>query len=202
MPRTETVESYTLEELETAHPEGYARVLRDWQDDARASDYTPWADEVMASLKAVVGAYGATLTDWSIGPWSPSDLSVSVEDDETGRECADYDECEGCPDCEDRPKDADWLLANVLRPLGYADKDGNADFPGLCKFTGYCADDDFMESVYRSVESGETLSDALRGLADVARRMMEDDCEQAASEESMRANWGDARFLADGTRWR
>ena len=54
MPKIETVETFTLDEMRALHPKGYALILKDWQESARTSDYIPWNEETMASLEATM----------------------------------------------------------------------------------------------------------------------------------------------------
>ena len=185
MARTETRTLYTLADLKAKHPEAYAKVHARWQDACDSSGDTPWADETMASLSAVVEACGATLKDYGIGAYAPSHVSVECDDE--------YEDEDG----EMRAKDSAWLMRTVLAPLGYA-KDGKPYFPGLCAWTGYCADDDMIEAVSKAMDAGESLTDALRGLADVAQREMEDNQDQMRDEESMDANWSDNEYTEDG----
>ena len=181
--RQDTRTVYTLNELRTAHPEAYAEVHERWKAGC-AEDAAPWTDETMDSLKAVVKACGARLTDWSIGAWAPSHVCVDVSDE--------------TDDDEPRRKDAAWLVEAVLKPAGYADGTGAAHFPGLCVWTGYCADDAMIEAVHKALVDGDTLTEALEGLADVAREEMEANAEQQEEEDSMLANWSDREYTADG----
>ena len=174
-----TINVYTLAELKESHPDAYAKVLARWADCCTEPN---WADETMDSLKAVVKACGGTMKKWSIGAHSPSSMTVEADDEDEDGEW----------------KDAEWLRLNVLAPNGYVKADGTADFPGHCKWTGYCADDDFIEDVYKSMKGGDTLTKALEGLATVASRLMERDLEDAQSEESMLANWDGCQFTEDG----
>ena len=178
-----TIELFTPEELKQMAPDAYARVLAQWAE-CVAQDEMPWSGEIMDSLKAVVGACGGTLTDWSIGAYGPSSCTVRVDDE----------------DDDGNQKGPKWFLREVLTPLGYV-KDGAASFPGLCKLTGVCYDDDFLEAAHKELTQGRTLTQALEGLASDAERMMAADLEQAQDEESMLANWGDsARWTIDGKR--
>lgn len=180
------VTAYTLSELKDAAPDAFERVHKEW---AELCDEIPWADETMDSLKAVISACGARLKDWSVGPESHrSYLKVDADDGYA----PDGDENADCLD-----KDAAWMLWEILTPLGYV-KDGAADFPGHCKLTGYCADDDFLEATYKALQGGDTLTEALEGLAHDAARMMESDLEQKQDEDSMLANWGDRLYTIDG----
>lgn len=182
MPRQETRTLYTLAELKERFPDAYKKVLARWEDLCDRSGDIPWVDETMASLKAVVAACGATLRDWSIGCYSYSSIKVEVEDE----------------DDEGNTKDAAWLIREVLRPNGYVNEKGEADFPGLCKWTGYCADDAMIEAVYKGMLAGETLTKALGRMADVAREYMESDADAQRSEDSMDANWSDNEYTEGG----
>ena len=192
-----TIEAYTLAELKSSHPDGYERAHNRWKE--QQGDDIPWTAETMDSLKAVIAEFGGILNDWSIGAYnSESFVSVSVSDEFEKW----FTDDEGDEDYHMIQKDAQWAIDSVLKPLGYPVSNVghiHAKFPGLCKLTGYCADDDMLESVYKALEQGETLTDALQGLADVARIAMESNLEQQQSEDSMIANWEDFHFLADGT---
>lgn len=190
--RTETRTIYTLAELKEHKPEAYKRVLARWEKACDESGDCPWSEETMDSLKAVVEACGGVLKDYSIGPWSHSHVRVEVDEE--------YDTGKWTPGGEPvyAPKDADWLRVHVLKPNGYTRKNGHAYFPGLCKWTGYCADDAFIEAVWKAMKNGDSLKDALEGLADLARESMEEDCENQKGEESMEANWSDNEYDEHG----
>lgn len=175
MPQQVTV--YRLEELQAQFPAAYKAVHERWKKGIH-SEPAPWSDEIMASLKAAVKACHAKLTDWSIGAYSPSYLTVDVPE----------------PNDEDGRTDLERFTDNVLIPNKY--KVG--EFPGLCPFTGYCADEDFVEHVYKRLVAGDTLKDALESLADLASQFMEDDLKQMEEEESMHANWGESLFTKNG----
>lgn len=185
MSRIQERELFSLSELQAKRPDAYAKVLRRWEDAFDDCGEIPWSEETMDSLRAVVKACGARLVDWSIGAYMASHVTVECDDE--------YEDDDG----ETHPKDSAWLMREVLAPNGYA-KDGKPDFPGHCKWTGYCADDDMIEAASKAMDDGESLSDALNGLADVARQHFEDDLEQARNEESMHANWGDREYDEDG----
>lgn len=175
------ITAYTLAEMKEQHPEGYAAILKRWQDGCAKSNYAPWLYEI--SLKATVKAFGGTLKNYRVNPYSNNFMNVEVNDDyskpsEVG---------EGGTNDGTFIKDQQWAYDNVLASLGYARKaDGKVDFPGLCPFTGYCADEGFIEAVWKSLGEGETLTEALEGLADIAGKMME-------------ANWEGCWFAEDGT---
>jgi hypothetical protein len=172
-----TIKIYTLEELKTLFPEAYAKVHEKWKEACQRSGETPWQGEVMDSLKAVVRACNGRMKDWSIGPYTHCDITIG--------------------DIDDEDQDMQWFVDNVLKPNGYW-VNGAAVFPGNCAFTGYCADDDFLEQVHKELASGSTMTQALESLADAARQHMEDDAEQQEEEDSMLANWGEREFTKHG----
>lgn len=191
MPTTLEVTGYTLEELKTANPEAYERLAERWRE-LTYRDSAPWSDETMDSLKAVVEACGGTLTDWSIGTDSGT-CTVRVEDE------YEYTNASGDHSARKGPA---WFRREVLKPHGYTKPNGRAYFPGICAFTGYCADDSFMERAYERIRKGDTLTEALESLAGLASELMADDMEQAANTESMEANWGDNLYTLEGERIR
>lgn len=178
MPKTKTVTVYSLSELKDSHPEAYRRVCDRWES-LTLDGGAPLADEVMDSLRRIIAVVGFRLDDWSIGADGGWLRATDLNDDD-----------------DDGASDLDRLSGSLAR-AGWPVVNGNR-FPGNCPLTGYCADDDLAESLWKSVAGGASLADAVRWLADDAARMMADDLEQAMSEESMEANWGDSEFTADG----
>ena len=172
MPTTVTV--YTLAELKKSNPEAFEEIHKKWQAGCTESN---WASEVMDSLNAVVKACGARMKNWSIGPYNNSSIRIG--------------------DVDDRGQDLKWFKREVLKPNGYPYR-GKIKFAGLCKLTGYCADDDFLEQVYKELVDGATMTDALESLAHVAQKHFENDLEQQQDEENMMANWEDRLFTFDG----
>jgi hypothetical protein len=180
-----TIEVFTPSELKTRNPKAFERVMEKWR--SRQTDWA-WGQDCINSLKAVVKACGGKLLDYEIGYYSR--LTVDIEDFQ-----GDTDD----PDT-DRLKDAKWFRDNVLTPSGYTETDerGDPKFPGILPFTGYCADDDFIEAAWEAMRAGETLREALEGLRAVASRDSREDIEQAGSEETMLINWEDTHFTLDG----
>lgn len=190
-----TIEVYTLEELQEKNPEAYARVLSKWEKSCDEDSFCPWQDECMASLRAIVKACHGKLVDWRLRPYSPGFIKVELADEERDRDLGEA-------------ADSVWFLRHVLEPHGYKmDAAGKVEFPGLCPFTGYCLDDDLLESVWKYLQtvfpvrpSGDSLKEALENLEGVIREHFEDSCEQQRGEDSMMANWGDCHFTLAGTR--
>jgi hypothetical protein len=178
-----TITTYSIDELRESFPDAYARVLKDEASCVYARGCA-WGDEISDSLHAVLKAFGRN------GRTGPSDY---VYDDETGEERL-------------------FTLADawaIIRDEGYTEseylpndhhKDGRRHFPGVCGFTGYCADDDILESILHDLEDGCTLGEALRNAGDTAERIAQREMEYEASEESIVEGFDDSRqFTEDGT---
>lgn len=169
---------YNLVELKERFPKAFAKVLKGW-----AEDQTEWlaGDETLASLAAVVEFCGFNLDNYQITPWGQSWLRASPKDEEVQYSLV-------------------WFTAKAVE-LGYTFHPDQADrlyFPGRCPFTGYCSDEDFMESIYNSLAGGLTIERALFKLAAIAQRHCEDDYTSQQSEESMLVNWESCEFTAEG----
>lgn len=183
-PATKTITLFSLPALKEHCPEAYAKVLALWKQ-CTASQEAPWATEVADSITSVVKACGGRVRNW-------------VLDSSFGRVNVEVDDYE---DDGKTPKGPEWFKREVLKPNGYLDSDGNPEFPGRCRFTGYCFDDDCLESVWMHMSSKSLLlSAALARLGVLAGGHLDDAREQQATEESMHANWDHCWFTATGQR--
>lgn len=173
---TYTVTTMTAAELKAADPARYGRELREWQ----SQQYTyglNWQAEIDASYKAVVEACGARLGGRDNCP-------------------RNGDRLDNLNDCDLRRSMA-WLENQVLGPLrlkwSTADRDDNRklytarfyrpDMVPPCPFTGYCADDDFLDALKAAILRGDCPSDAVRGLAAVYERIIDAEWEDQTSED-------------------
>lgn len=180
------VDVFTLEELKEKNPEAFEKLLEEW---AQRVDYVPWAEEIVDSYKVIVQACGGDLRDWSIGPDRGDAKVVGIDDEAI-----------------DRGGDArtsiryrkNWFCQNVLKPNGYTKANGHPQFPGLCKFTGVCFDDDLLEKLWRMLDEGNTVTEALENLAMEASRLMEWELENQQGEEGMLANWEGRLYTLEG----
>lgn len=167
---------YSVQELREKFPAAFKRAHERF---AQSDDGQYTADEVFASLKATVAAFGARLTDWSIGAYSRSYVKVSGIDDvldlSHGRAWAKFEQAVA-------PHRIPWSGPRRREVAKY----GAHYRPGMimpCPFTGVCYDEDMLESIRKDLRGGCTLRDALRNLADTAQRILERDAEYRASEE-------------------
>lgn len=86
--RTETRTIFKFDELPSEEAKENAR---EWWRAASGGDM-PWADEWRASAEAFCDAFGVRLLDWSVGPFSPVDVSHNAENAHfRGRKLREFD---------------------------------------------------------------------------------------------------------------
>lgn len=192
----DTINVYTAEELKEKFPQGFENALSHWQNN---QDEIFWQDEIMDSLKAVFKKAGIHLNDWSISDSSPSYVRFAMDEEGeiTGQ------------------KAYRWIKENILdgatfRRVTYSKKHGGkgwrydifkADGNYWQGLTGYCADNDFVESLLDDIRGGCTIKDALNNLADCAGHLFEQELENQRSEEFFldHASANEYKFLENGT---
>ena len=192
---------YTPHELREAHPEGYKRALREWET---RDNEIPWCDKIIDSLEAVFKAADVKLCDYSISTCSHSYVRFVFRQCEPMSDPGDIAEFTG-------KRAMAWLENHLFGPLRTpwrgpkrwrVSRYGRAYHAGRvkpCPLTGYCADEDFMQSLVNDVRSGSTLKDAFRTLADVAAKMMGDEDEYQRSEEAfLECDDGEPKYTEDG----
>lgn len=186
------IDVYTIEELKENFPEAYEKAYEDFKRDIQQDRDIPWQEEIMDSMKATFKHAGVTLHNWSIGAYCYSEVKFSIPTywSEVAENDMLVDEFEG-------KKAYNWLKdafdLKSYKRVAYKNHLGKTayryDFVKLdgkdwsCEFTGYCADHDFLESLFMCIHDGMNLKDAFSNLADVASRLLEDECEFQQSEE-------------------
>lgn len=162
--KTLTTKLYSYNELSS---EAQAKVIeREASRIANDSDdFT--LSECMDSLKAVAGALGLRLKDWTVGPYNRGNF-VRV-------------------DCDDEGNKAMARFLRVLIEHGYTrPKTFKAmKFPGVCGFTGVCFDEDVCEEIWKALLDGQTLGKAFDWAGDRIARIAEDDLEYRQTEASI-----------------
>ena len=172
-----TINIYTLQELKENFPDVYDKAYEKYTDSV---EWLPHADEVMDSFKEVFKHSGIILKDWSIGAWHYSHVYFDLDEDIGNLSGA---------------RAFAWLENNLLSSLRipwYGEKRKNLRKygryyrPGMiepCPFTGCGFDEDFLESLYNNIKSGMCIQDSYSDLADVARKLLENEYENVTSEE-------------------
>lgn len=176
MDATATVKLLRYEDLSDGAQEHAYEV---WCASQEQNYEVPWEDETRASVEAVIEALGWTMTDWFIG--GQGDY-IRVGHGAMYRD-------EG--DLELSGEDA---VAYVAERLPETDEG--------CAFTGYYMDDVASEHVLKAVKQGETIREAVEGLAGVWSEAREADIEQMVSREefeNQQAFFTEVWYLADGT---
>lgn len=169
---------YTLAELKAQHPAGYKRAH---ERHLATCHEIPWQDETLGSLKAVFKAAGVKLTNWSIGAYSPSFLRCDFPHDDV----ADFTGKRAMAWLENHlfgPLRIPWKCKSRWAVSRYG-RDYRAGHVPPCPLTGYCADEEYLQSLRDDVRAGSTLKDAFRALADKAQDLLEADDEHARTEE-------------------
>lgn len=177
--KTKTINIYSASELqqenkhafENAH-EGYEQDCYNWG--------IAWTSEIIDSLNAVFDASGINLSDYSIDSYSHSYVKFDMNDDTRDLQGA---------------RAQAWLENNLLSGLriDYASakrwelsKYGSYYRAGMikpCPFTGVCYDEDFLDALRDSVRAGATIGEAYDNLAELARKLFENEWDDQLSEE-------------------
>ena len=197
--KTHTVTTYTVDELKSLFPEGYARAFKRFQHEQDPCP-SPWADETHKSLKAVIKAASARIVDCSIAPYAPSYLDIGLPDDVGelyGKRAFAWLENNllGAlrkPYAKPAQRYASEIRYKAKRPFTLA-----GDIPAG-PFTGYYADDAFLDALRQSVINGDTLQDAFENLALTCRDLLQQDVDQARSEENFEASCDYVQFTSNG----
>ena len=188
--KTISLNLYTVQELKEQFPDAYKAAHRKYAETC-CNQEVPWQSEIFDSLKAIISASGFTLKDWSLGSSCNRSQSLTVESSDEREELAG--------------KRALAAFAQVLTAHGYERPTfpgWGMKFPGVCGFTGYCADDDFADDIWNELKRGETLKDAIENQASTYATMIDSEIEQAESEDEFenQAEFGDWQFTEDGER--
>lgn len=200
MPKTVEVTYYRIHELKELFPDGYKTALEDERARISNNGYCPWGEEIMDSLKAIIEAMGFIPHEWNIGPYDRAEMTVRFRSSDTcdvsGKRAIAWVENHLEPY---RAKFVPALSARYAMPSYKENRVYNK--PGSlksCPFTGVCFDEDFIDALRKDVKSGTSIKDAIEGLATVAQRMMEAECEYQSSEEAICEKLADDWFLENG----
>lgn len=157
-----------------------------------------WQDELLSSLKAIFEHSGVKLADYELGAHCHSWLKPEFSND-------DIEEISGS-------RAMAWLENNLLDGLrvSYYGKNrnklrkyGKDYYAGRIKpgpFTGYCADEDFLNELIKNVRHGYTLKQCYSWLADKYQQLSEQEYEYQNSDEyiSESLEMNDYEFTENG----
>lgn len=193
---THTVTTYTASELREKFPDGFERALENWRNRGDIA----WQEETFDSLKGLIEAAGVKLRNYNLGAYNRGN-GLTVEFPEEGAE-----DLTGA-------RALAWLENNLFGPLRIPwrggerwrlAKYGSAYRAGKvkpCPFTGYCADEEYIDALRESVRGGDTLKEAFEGLADTYATILEREIEDQNSPDYFceHADGNDLEFEEDGT---
>lgn len=191
--RTITTTIYAYDELSD---EAKDHAFETWRDGVDGDPDVYWRDEMIDSLLGFAKAAGVTITDYGIGGYSYSYLTVAFADEGGTGDAGDMTGGRAMAWLENHVYGkvrVPWTTSRyhkaerVETPAGHTFTFGaRRGRPGTipsCPFTGMCYDDGLIDAVNEAVREGATLRDAWQGLADVIRRWDEDEQEYHRSRE-------------------
>jgi hypothetical protein len=177
--RTKTIKIYSFNELSE---EAKENALREYRDN---NTEIFWESETLESLKGLFeNCNGVSLKDYSLGEYQ-SCIEISFTNEEveefTGKRAMAWLE--------------NNLLSNIRIPFNSFAVNGTrkklAQYGqyyrgGMikpCPFTGYCVDDDFIDSLVKDIKGGDDLKSAFENLASVYQKIIQNEVEYQNSEE-------------------
>jgi len=179
------IDVYSLSELKEKFPNAFKYIHMKYQE---SSHEIFWQDEIMDSLKGTFKFANVKLRDWKISDCSPSWVKFDFpEGDE-----------ENPVEYFNNKSAITWLKfafdidkANRVAYINHEEKKKYRwDFflknglPWDCPFTGYCADYDFVESLFEDIAKNKAnLYEAFDNLAALAGKLFRDEYTYQMSEE-------------------
>ena len=185
--RTITKNIYTFNELSE---EAKEKTIFDYRE---GTTEIFWADEILESLKGLFeNCSSVELKDYSLGEYNSS-IDVRFYNEETeeisGKRAFAWIEnnllCnirykQGISHIKERVWTSD-CVKSVDRKDGYFLN--NAGKIKECPFTGYYADDDFLDSLLKDIREGADLKTAFEGLASEYQKIINNEIDYQNSEE-------------------
>lgn len=182
---------YTAKELKEKFPEGFDRA---WQNFKNSQTDVPWSDEIIDSMKGVFEAANIKLEDYEIdGICGHSYVKFNMEDEVynlTGKRAFAWLENNilsqfrvkwGISHIKSRIWDGGGIVRHVDRKDNYF-----IHFAGErkeCPFTGYFADEVFIDALMKDIKAGSCLGDAFKGIADEAGKLRSEENDNQQAEE-------------------
>ena len=203
--KTATITGYTPAELQAQFPDAFKRAHERW---ASRQDEIPWQDETIDSLKELLKASDVKLLDWSLGAYNRGNhIRIEFPRDEiaefTHRRAWAWLESHlfgplrirHAMIIDDWRKHIDPATGHLKRNAPLRDdtryyhtgsqlcrRGSGGEIPS-CPLTGYCADEDYLGALRKSVRDGDDLMTAFESLADVCEDLLESELDYARSEE-------------------
>jgi hypothetical protein len=194
--RTQTINIYSFDELSE---EAKEKALNDYRE---GMTEIFGIDETVESLKGLFkNCNGITLKNWSLGDCQ-SWLNVTFENDEigdfTGKRAMSWIENNLLVNI--RIPENSFAMNGTRRKLAQYGQYYRAGMIKCCPFTGYCADDDFLQDLISEVKQGTDLKTAFEGLAVTCQKLIQNEQEYQQSEEYIKEHFemNNCEFDEDG----
>lgn len=190
---TKTISIYSFDELSE---EAKEKALNEYR---KGITEIFWMYEIVESLKGLFEkCHGVTLKDWSLGDCQ-SWLRVSFDHDEigdfTGKRAMSWIENNLLVNIRyqygiSHIKERVWKH-ECIKSINQIDGSfiNNAGTIKSCPFTGYCADDDFLQDLISEVKQGTDLKTAFEGLAVTCQKLIQNEMEYQQSEEYIKEHF-------------
>lgn len=177
--KTKTINIYSFSELSQEAREHAIEQYREGNTEIL------WASEIFESLKGLFeNCNGVKLKDYSLGECN-SWLSVSFTNDEvenlSGKRAMAW--IENNLLCNIRIPENSFAMNGTRLKLAQYGQYYRAGMIKPCPFTGYCADDDFLDSLLKDIKEGSDLKTAFEGLASEYQKIINNEIEYQNSEE-------------------
>ena len=173
--RTKTIEIYSINELSD---EAKEHAIQEYREN---NQEIFWADEILESLKGLFkNCSGVFLKNYSLGEynsWIMVDFTNEEVENLSGKRAMAWVE--------------NNLLSHIRIPYSGEKRKKLSQYgqyyrAGMikpCPFTGYCADDDFLDSLLKDIKEGADLKTAFEGLASEYQKIINNEIEYQNSEE-------------------
>jgi len=183
--RTQTINIYSFDELSE---EAKEKALNDYREGITEIF---WADEILESLKGLFKkCSGVSLKDYSLNEYN-SWICVEFAHDETenlsGKRAIAWLENNLLVNI--RISDNSFAMNGTRRKLAKYGQYYRAGMITSCPFTGYCADDDFLQDLISEVKQGTDLKTAFEGLAVTYQKLIQNEQEYQQSEEYIKEHF-------------
>lgn len=183
--RTIETKLYTVTELKELHPNGFERALNDWRN-SNDLDRPFWHREIFDSLKKCIECAGLRLADYNLGAYNCGNFLSMREfqgEDLTGKRAFAW--LENNLLAQFRIPRTGKRRAELRKFIGSYPLGSHFYAPGTvapCPLTGYCADDDYIDALKKSIREGRTVKEAFEDLADTYADILEREIEGENSE--------------------
>jgi len=177
--KTKTISIYEFSELSQEAKEHAIEQYREGNTEIF------WASEILESLKGLFeNCSGVKLKDYSLGEynsWIRVDFTNEEVENLSGKRAMAW--IENNLLCNIRIPENSFALNGTRRKLAQYGQYYRAGMIKSCPFTGYWADDDFLESLLKDIKEGCDLKTAFEGLATEYQKIINNEIEYQNSEE-------------------